>query len=568
MEVPEGLIFGKSFGVTGMRKNLVIISTLSIWLGCAATAQNTPTPDSNVIKMAISKAASVAAPQKLMVPPMAYDDSSITAIWSKPSDYSNVAGYNVYQNGSLAGNTKNLFFNITGLEPNSPYSLIVKAVDASGEESGSSNKIIQLTAPAMKVFDVKAYGAVGDGNTLNTKAIQKAIDECTPGGKVLIPSGAFVSGALFLKSNMTLQIDGTLRGSDAAADYPLTSKRFPYYASGNNYMGLINAYTDKYGSVTNVRICGAGTVNGGSDTVGSIIGHKNTILGDNQEAAKGDTARCDMITVKGVDGLYLGGLTLVNPAMHVIFISFSKNISVNGITVDAYDIHNADGIDLATSDTAYIFNSSFDAGDDCINLNAGVGADGVKDNYPDNNIRVFNCIAKRGHGGVVFGSFTAAWIQNVLVEDCVFDGTDIGLRFKTGTKQGGGARNVLCRDIIIKNIVKNSAIFFDSSYSCDYPSGGPGQFKDITVKNITCANLKKYGIFVSGLAGTPHTNLSLSNVSIDDGKAGGAYIKYCTNSTFDTINITNSTPEWTIDANSTSGLTFKNCSPSPKTVSE
>jgi len=568
MNVSKGRIFDKSFGVTSMRKNLVFISTLLILLGCAALAQNTTTPDSNAQKTAIGKAASVAAPQKLMVPPMAYDDSSITAIWSKPSEYSNVVSYNVYQNGSLAGNTKNLFYNITGLEPNSPYSLIVKAVDASGEESLPGNKIIQSTAPAMKVFNVKAYGAVGDGKTLNTAAIQKAIDECTPGGRVLIPAGTFISGALFLKSNMTLQIDGTLRGSDAAADYPLTSKRFPYYASGNNYMGLINAYTDKYGSVTNVRICGAGTVNGGSDTVGSIIGHKNTILGDNQEAAKGDTARCDMITVKGVDGLYLGGLTLVNPAMHVIFISFSKNISVNGITVDAYDIHNADGIDLATSDTAYIFNSSFDAGDDCINLNAGVGADGVKDNYPDNNIRVFNCIAKRGHGGVVFGSFTAAWIQNVLVEDCVFDGTDIGLRFKTGTKQGGGARNVLCRDIIIKNIVKNSAIFFDSSYSCDYPSGGPGQFKDITVKNITCANLKKYGIFVSGLAGTPHTNLSLSNVSIDDGKAGGAYIKYCTNSTFDTINITNSTPEWTIDANSTSGLTFKNCSPSPKTVSE
>jgi exo-poly-alpha-galacturonosidase len=416
----------------------------------------------------------------------------------------------------------------------------------------------------MKVFNVTSYGAVGDGTTLNTAAIQKAIHECTAGGKVVIPSGTFISGALFLKSNITLQIDGTLRGSDNATDYPLTSKRFPYYLSGNNYMGLINVYTTTYGSITNVRICGSGAVNGGSDPVGSITGHKNTILGNNQAAAANeDSSRADMITVKGVNGLYLGGLTLVNPAMHTIFISYSKNITVNGITVDTYDIHNADGIDLATSDTAYIFNSSFDAGDDCINFNAGVGAEGVKENYPDNNIRVFNCIAKRGHGGVVFGSFTGAWIQNVLVEDCVFDGTDIGLRFKTGTKQGGGAKNVLCRDIAIKNIAKNSAIFFDSSYSCDYPSGGPGQFKDITVKNITCTNLKKYGIYVNGLAGTPHTNLSLSNVSIDGGTSGGAYINYCTNSTFDTINITNSTPPWTIDSNSTSGLTFKNCSPAP-----
>ena len=275
-----------------------------------------------------------------------------------------------------------------------------------------------------------------------------------------------------------------------------------------------------------------------------------------------------MVTIKGADGLYIGGLKFVNPAMHTIFISYSKNITVNGITATTYDIHNADGINVCTSDTAYIFDSTFDTGDDCINFNAGVGADGVKENYPDNNIRVFNCIAKRGHGGVVFGSFTGAWIQNVLVEDCIFDGTDIGLRFKTGTKQGGGARNVLCRDITIKNIAKHSAIFFDSSYSCDYPSGGPGQFKDITVKNITCTNLKKNGIYVSGLAGTPHTNLSLSNISIDGGTSGGANIKYCTNSSCDTINITNSTPAWTIDANSTSGLTFKNCNPSAKPVSE
>ena len=547
-----------------MRKSIVLIITLLIWSGCA-----TPPGDSTAPGLTAGKIASVASPQKLMVPPLAYDDSSITAIWSKPSDYSNVVGYNVYQNGSLAGNTKKLFYNITGLAPSSPYSITVKAVDASGTESASSNKIIQSTAPAMKVFNITAYGALGDGKTLNTAAIQKAINECSPGGKVLIPSGTFVSGALFLKSDMTLQIDGTLRGSDNAADYPLTSNRFPYYASGKNYMGLINAYTDNYGSITNVRIYGSGTVNGGSDTVGSITGHKNTILGDNQaKDANEDSSRADMITVKGVNGLYIGGLTLVNPAMHVIFISYSKNITANGITVDTYDIHNADGIDLATSDTAYIFNSSFDAGDDCINFNAGVGADGVKENYPDNNIRVFNCIAKRGHGGVVFGSFTAAWIQNVLVEDCLFDGTDIGLRFKTGTKQGGGARNVLCRDITIKNIAKHSAIFFDSSYSCDYPSGGPGQFKDITVKNITCTNLKKYGIYVSGLAGTPHTNLSLSNVSIDGGTSGGANIKYCINSTFDTIKIANSAPPWTIDANSTSGLTFKNCDPLPKPVSE
>jgi exo-poly-alpha-galacturonosidase len=543
------------------RRFIAFVSIIAALLYLNCTVLKSNPPDANTSKPID---AGCMPPQNLMVPPMAYDDLSITVIWNKPSDYSNIVSYKVYQNGSLAGTTKNLFYNITGLEPDSPYSITVKAVDAAGNESLPSNKVIISTAPAVKLFDITKYGAIGDGNTLNTKAIQKAIDECTQGGKVLIPGGTFLSGALFLKSNMTLQIDGILRGSDDANQYPMTSKRFSYYLSGSGYMGLINAYTENYGSIKNVRICGSGIVNGSSDSVGSLTGHKITVLGSNQAAAGGDDSRRgDMITVKGVDGLFLGGLKLVNPAMHTIFISFSKNITVNGINVDAYDIHNADGIDLATSDTTYIFNSVFDAGDDCINFNAGVGADGVKENSPDTNIRVFNCVAKRGHGGVVFGSFTAAWIQNVLVEDCIFDGTDIGIRFKTGEKQGGGARNILCRDITIKNIIKHSAIFFDSSYSCDYPSGGQGQFKDIFVKNITCSNLKKYGIYVNGLLEKPHNNISIENISIDNAKSAGAYLKYCLNCTFDAVKITNCKTNWIIDVNSTAGLTLKDCVPMP-----
>lgn len=536
-----------------------IAAALLICLSCTAS-KSTPS-DANTPKPI---EAGCQPPQYLMVPPMAYDDSSIVIIWNKPLDYSNVVSYNIYKNNSLAGNTKNLFYEFTGLDAGSSCTFTVKSVSESGLESPPSNSVTHSTAAAMKLFNVIDFGAVGDGKTLNTAAIQKAIDNCTEGGKVLIPAGTFVSGALFLKSNMTLQIDGTLRGSDSDADYPMTNVRFPYYTSGKGFMGLINAYTTDYDSLSNIRICGSGIVNGSSDTVGSLTGHSNTILGNNQAAAsKNDSARCDMINVKGVNGLYVGGLKFVNPAMHTIFIGYSKNIAVNGITVDTYDIHNADGINIATSDTTYIFNSTFDTGDDCINFNAGVGADGVKENYPDTNIRVFNCTAKRGHGGVVFGSFTAAWIQNILVEDCIFDGTDIGIRFKTGQKQGGGARNVICRDITIKNIAKNAAIFFDSSYECSYPSGGQGQFKDIIIKNITCSNLKKYGIYINGLPEKPHNNILIENVSIDGAKSAGAYLKYCTNCTFDNIEITNCKVNWIIDANSTAGLTFKDCVPMP-----
>ena len=97
---------------------------------------------------------------------------------------------------------------------------------------------------------------VGRRQQLNTLAIQAAINACPSGGTVLIPSGTFKSGAIFLKSNMTLQVDGTLKGSDAIADYPYTSMRFPYYPNAN-YMGLVNAYTTSYGSLSNIRIVGS-----------------------------------------------------------------------------------------------------------------------------------------------------------------------------------------------------------------------------------------------------------------------------------------------------------------------
>jgi exo-poly-alpha-galacturonosidase len=552
--------------------SVLSVVVLLIGFGCVPSQKQIQKPVIRQAEPAVGKAepavgeVSATSPQNLMVPPLAVDDASITVIWEKPEDYSNVVSYNVYQEGSKVGNTKNLFYAATGLPANTPHSFTVTAVDASGAESEPSNKITPSTTPKMEVFDVTKYGAVGDGTTLNTKAIQTAIYACTKGGKVLIPEGKFLSGALFLKSDMTLQIDGTLQGSDDAADYPLASTRFPYYLSGNNFMGLINAYTLNYGSLQNIRICGSGTVNGGSDVVGSIVDHNITKLATNQVAASydDDSDRGDLITIKGVDGLYVGGLKLVNPAMHTLIVSYSKNITVNGINADTYNIHNADGVNICTSDTAYIFNSVFDTGDDAFNFNAGVGADGVKDGYPTKNVRVFNCIAKRGHGGVVFGSFTAAWFENFLVEDCIFDGTDIGLRFKTNASNGGGAKDILCRDIIIKNIMKDAAIFFDSAYTpSKYPSAGPGQFKDITVKNITCTNLEKYGIYINGLPDTPHDNITISNVTIDGAKKGGAYLKSCTNISFDNVTFKNCDPVWTIDPNTTSGLKYKNVTPMP-----
>jgi len=577
-----------------MKKESFIIFAIALltWLGCTALAkqdQNSTSSDVNASdKTDVVKIAPIAPPQTLMVPPMAYDDSSIILIWSKPSDYSNAASYNVYKNGALAGNTKNLFYEVSGLDANSSYSFTVKAAGNSGTESAASNTVTQSTAPAMKVFNVADYGALGDGTTLNTAAIQKAIDKCTKGGKVLIPSGTFLSGALFLKSNMTLQIDGTLLGSNDPADYPYTSLRFPYYASGNNYMGLVNAYynyTDRtsagqpYGTITNVRICGSGVINGCQGYSASsphdvtVNTGSNTTLGFAEIDIHGVPNRGDMVTIKGVNQVYLGGwggsLTMVYPAEHTIFVSYCNGVTVADVNCDTYDIANGDGIDLCTTDTAYIFNSKFDTGDDCINMNAGQGLEGKNPNVgggvPDQNIRVFDCSTDRGHGGYVIGSFTAAWVQDSLVEDCFFKNTDtsngIGIRMKTGARNGGGARRITCRDIRISGPSKQG-IFLDSTYNqTDYGDAGPGQFSGNIFKNIS-VTATGASIFVNGWPGPtppakPHTNNTFYNIT--GNKA--ASLTYCTNSTFNYCTVVGS-PAWNFGTG-TSGLSGTNNTPQP-----
>src|SRR6185295_628788 len=106
------------------------------------------------------------------------------------------------------------------LSPSTSYTFTAKAVSGDGSLSTDSNALVQATTANPTVVNITSYGAVGDGSTLNTTQIQNAINACPTGGVVLVPSGTFKSGAINLKSNMTLKIDGTLKGSDNVADYP------------------------------------------------------------------------------------------------------------------------------------------------------------------------------------------------------------------------------------------------------------------------------------------------------------------------------------------------------------
>jgi len=391
--------------------------------------------------------AAVNPPINVVVPPLAFEDTHITVSWQKPSTATGIVGYNVYVNGTKKGSvstitwasgmTNNqLYYDITGLTANTSYSIKVRSYDSSGAESADSTTVTQSTTATPAIIYVRSYASQSG---TQTSQVQAAINACPTNGKVVIASGeTFTSGALYLKANCTYQIDGTLKGSDAAADYAWGNNRFPLYGSGGsygtvkyptNYKSLLNTCQTSNNNCTgvnNIRLTGSGTVAGSSGSAADSAnsGYHLSTTGINMRSAQAnvDTARADLVSITGSTGVYISKLKFTLPAMHMLFIGKSSNITIANINANSWPsasskgIHNGDGVDLYSSTNAYIFGSTFDNGDDCINTNAGTNAPGVYDNKPIQNLHVFNNYTLHGHGGVVFGSFTAGWMKQVWID--------------------------------------------------------------------------------------------------------------------------------------------------------
>jgi polygalacturonase len=439
------------------------------------------------------------APQNLMVPPEAFDDSNITLIWSKPPVYSSVASYNVYKNGVLDGNTTKLFCNVTGLTAGTSYSFTVKSVDACGTELAVSNICSKATADTPAIFYPEDFGAAGNGATKDTNAIQAAINACTAGGKVHLRAGkTFLSGAIFLKSNMTLQIDGTLKGSTTASDYPQMSMRFEG-TEQTSYSALINVgntLNHTYGGqLGHISIRGSGTVNGGGATLALAQGSGKL--------------RGRLIYIVNASYVNLQGLTLTNPPAWTIHPVYSTQITIQGITANTTSIANGDGCDPDSSSYVYIFNNTFNTGDDCIAIKSGKNDEGYDINMPASYVRITNCVFNQGHGGVTIGSESSGGVNNIFAQDCTVNGNDIGLRMKTNEERGGIVENITIKDWTMTGC-KTAGIHIVTNYSSN-PGGEPAPTlpicRNITVANVTVDSTSYRGFYIVGQSSIHITNL-------------------------------------------------------------
>lgn len=522
----------------------------------------------SAICLAVSASAFAAqAPTGLQSPTLSTDSSSTWLAWNRPAKGDDAVYYNVYQNGKKIGSTQqpidtvgtkamanfqqknaelcgNLLifhsFGVKNLQPSTEYSFTVRAVGKDGKESADSKALKIKTTAVPKTVKLTDFGAVGDGKTMNTAALQKAIDATPAGGVLEVPSGTFVSGAVNLKSNMTLKLDAgaTLLGTDSVDGYQMQDN--------GRYNGLLNA-----DGVKNLRIVGQGTIDGNGwqkDAKGYYRKAANLkredgkksrepdvraygILAKNQteylmdydgrDFKEGYNGRGTTVQLKNITNLYVEGVRMQNPSMHMVQIGNAHDVTFNNVDFHTYDANNGDVIDFNGSGYK-VMNCAMDSGDDAINFDAGMG-EKAQGKPPVGDAWIFNNYCRHAHGGITFGSHTGSWIQNVLGEDNVFEMTEVGLRFKTSGNMMGGGRNSVFRHNVMKNI-KNNAFLFTTNYTDTNAVGKfkgkeAGVFHDILIEDCAVEGTKKATFQVYGLPGAEHHDLTLRNIKVINGVA-------------------------------------------------
>lgn len=347
-------------------------------------------------------------------------------------------------------------------------------------------------------FSVRDFGAVGDGETLDSPAIQKALDECgkAGGGIVRIPKGNYLSGAIFIKSNTTLVIEegAVLEGSsEEVRDYPVIDSRF----NGTEqkcHASLINAI-----DAHNVTITGKGTVSG------SGVGGTRPPVGPRVI----EFIRCENVLLENIK--------VRNKGRWTIHPLYCKNVVIRGLDILTTG-QNSDGIDPDSCDKMLITNCTFDTGDDCIAIKSGKNQNGVDVGIPCENITVTNCTMNGGSACVALGSEISGGIRNILVKDCVFNTMHRGFDIKTREGRAGFVENVLVENI--KTFKVPNAVLMRMDYRAnagDDLIAGPAGIS--TFKNIVCRNFEINNGGMGGIRGSkknPIQNLTLKNF-ISDG---------------------------------------------------
>jgi polygalacturonase len=395
----------------------------------------------------------------------------------------------------------------------------------------------------MHDYDITFFGGKGDGQTDNSNAFAAAFAalRTAGGGALRVGKGVWRTGPLELFSRTTLSLD-----EGAVVSFiPEVDRHRPVYTrwEGVECFGLhplIFASGQEHVAITGTGTCdGSGAFwwqrvrdrrAAGQKTPATLqeweLARLNPGYDDQPSGGGGRSTqflRPPFVQFYKCADVLIEGITLTNSPFWTLHPLFCENVTIRGITItNPYDAPNTDGMDIDSCSNVLIENCHVTVGDDGICLKSGSGADGLRANKPTRDVLVRDCAVQNGHGGIVIGSETAGGVFNVTAENCVFTGTDRGIRIKTRRGRGGHIRDLIFRNLIMENNLCPLAInmFYrcGASLADGFFSPNALQINDATptIKNITVSGIRATGCkasagFIAGIPEAPIENLVIND---------------------------------------------------------
>ena len=444
------------------------------------------------------------------------------------------------------------------------------AVQAQNKNTWSFENLPLVKEPSFKkdTLNIVRYGAIADGKTLNTNAINQAITACSSkgGGVVLIPAGFWLSGPIELKSNVNLHLqkNALLQFTKDFDQYPLVEGNWeglaqmrnqsPVWANGQHNIaitgyGIIDGSGDAWRMVKKDKltesqwktlVASGGIVNekkkmwypSAKTVKGAAMKDPGLITKDKKPefyASVKDFLRPNLVVLSSCKQVLLEGVTFQNSPAWNLHPLMTQHLTIRDVTIKNPDYaQNGDGIDIESCSNVLIEHCVLDVGDDAICIKSGKDEEGRKRGIATERVIIRHNKVYKGHGGFVVGSEMSGGARDIFVEDCTFMGTDKGLRCKTTRGRGGVVENIHIRNINMNNIVQE-AIYFDMYYWTKPPQANEvqkappvgietPQFRNISIDAITCRGAH-VGIFVRGLPEMPVQQVSMTNLNILANKA-------------------------------------------------
>ena len=377
-------------------------------------------------------------------------------------------------------------------------------------------------------YNVVKYGARNDSSRKATAAIAKTIAAASKagGGTVYFPAGKYLTGPIHLKSNITILIDAgaELHFSDDFDDYlPMVKSRYEG-VDVTSFSPLFYAY-----EAENIAIKGRGIIDGhGRKWWHFVEGYKegqerskwqlifdglnkDILLPDDPKQMKRGFLRPPFIQPMFCKNVLIEGITIRNSPFWTVNPEFCENVTVTGVTINNPPSPNTDGINPESCKYVHISNCHISVGDDCITIKSGKDVPGRTKAAPAQNYTITNCTMLSGHGGVVIGSEMSGGVRNITISNCVFDGTERGIRIKTARGRGGVVEDIRVDNIIMKNI-RDQAIVLDMEYAkvpVEPVNERTPVFRNIRLSNITAYT--KTALYINGLEEMPVQEFSLSD---------------------------------------------------------